>query len=557
MNFTKEFLSHLARARALVAQKRFNQAEQLYGQLLETGEGREGLLREIFQLHMQQKELAKASVCLHQLANEFPAKPGYWLRVAELAQSMGDLDKAIGAYRSFLQRLPDRPDNIYNFARLLKGAGHLEEALEQYRKALSKNISHPEEVYTNIGVICSELRQEQEARQSFGKALDINPNYIPALVNLAGLLEEEGDRESVADYYRKVLSIDGNYSLALSRLAYLHRAHSAEDPLIQQISSQFVRQGIPPEELEELNFALGKLLDNCGSYDRAFSSYKAANELGIRRLAPYSRAGHTELVDRLIQVFSPDWFSGERRGLPDTPVFICGMFRSGSTLVEQIVSGHHQVTGGGELEFFPALVAAMGEHYPQAIKDKGSDFFRRNGGDYLSYLKRRFPSEDIVTDKRPDNFLHIGLIKSIFPGARIIWTRRAFLDNCLSIYFQQLGGGMNYSADLDSIGHYCVEQLRLMEHWKGLFPDSIIEVNYEKLVAEPEAETRGLLRFLQLPWDPACMNFIERKNYVKTASIWQVREGIHRGSVGRYRHYQSHLGVLEKYLSDLLLEKQP
>lgn len=550
MNFSPEFLNGLREARALVAQGCFSEAEKLYQRLLSTGEAHEGLLQELFQLYMRAKRPGEALNCLEQLAEQVPEKPDYWLHMAELAQSIGNFDKAITAYRAYLQKVPDRANIIFNFAYLLKRAGFLDSALEQYREALEKNISGQEEVYTNIGVIYSELRREGEARQSFERALQINNKYIPALVNLAGLFEESGDKASAIEYYRKVLALDGSYCLALCRLAHLSTAKSEQDPLIKEISDLSSRSDLSPADQEELYFALGKLLDDCGSYDRAFSSFSVANKLGAKRFTPYDPARQSKLIDTLMEVYSHEWFSASHSTLTDAPVFICGMFRSGSTLVEQILSGHSQITAGGELEFFPQLINTLKKGYPQVIAEKDEIFFQGVGEEYLRYLKQRFPSDATVTDKRPDNFLHIGLIKSMLPNSRIIWTRRELLDNCLSVYFQQLGGGMNYSVDLDSIGHFYTEQVRLMEYWKALFPESVFEVNYERLVVDPETEVRGLLQFLGLSWDPACLEFSARKNYVKTASIWQVREGVHQKSAARHRHYASHLKVLDKYLSN-------
>lgn len=549
MNLSPEFLNALREARALVPRKRFSEAEQLYRRLLSAGEAREGLLQELFQLYMQWKRPVEALNCLEQLAKNVPEKPEYWLHIAELAQSGGNFEKAIVAFRAYLKQVPDRTNIIFNFAHLLKRAGYREQALEQYREALAKNISEQEEVYTNIGVICSELRREEEARQSFEKALQINKQYIPAMVNLAGLFEESGDKGSAIEYYRKVLTLDASYYLALCRLAHLSTAQSEGDPLIKQITALISRDDLSAADREELHFALAKLLDDCGSYDRAFSNFETANRLGVQRFTPYAPARHSKFISALIEVYSREWFSATHSTLTDAPVFICGMFRSGSTLVEQILSGHPEITAGGELEFFPQLIKSLQQGYPQVLKEKDAGFFQGIGEGYLHYLEQRFPFAATVTDKRPDNFLHVGLIKSVLPNSRIIWTRRELLDNCLSVYFQQLGGGMNYSVDLECIGHFYSEQMRLMEHWKVLFPESIFEINYERLVADPEIEVRSLLQFLGLSWDPACLEFSARKNYVKTASIWQVREGIHQKSAARHRNYASHLKVLDKYLS--------
>ncbi|WP_250459622.1 tetratricopeptide repeat-containing sulfotransferase family protein [Microbulbifer litoralis] len=548
MSFSSAFIRRLNEARTLVAQNRFSEAERLYQELLSVKEGSEGLLREQFHLYMQWKRPVEALRCLKSLAQAVPDRPEYWLHLAELAKSFDKLEIAINAYYKFLRVIPDRPNTIFNLAHLLKQAGYLEEALEKYCEALEKNISGQEEVYTNIGVIYSELRSEEKAREYFEKAIEINCEYVPSLVNLAGILEEEGERNAASNYYKKVLEIDDSCYLALCRLAYLKKAKSESDPLVKRISSLVVRKDLSSGDLEELNFALGKLLDDCGSYDKAFSRFRHANEMGARRFISYDKFLHEKLVDELIGTFSQEWFFSALSKLPTAPVFICGMFRSGSTLLEQILSAHPRVVAGGELEFFPDLVDSLRDRYPQGLAKEGQKYFERIGRKYLAYLEKRFSSKSLVTDKRPDNFLHVGLIKSVLPKSRIIWTRRSLLNNCLSVYFQQMGGGMNYSVDLDSIGHYYVEQVRLMEHWKTLFPDSIFEIEYEKLVADPEPEIRRLLNFLRLPWDPACLNFSTQKTYVKTASIWQVRESIHQRSTDRHKNYGAYLKVLEKYL---------
>lgn len=548
MDFSPHFFKRLHEARSLVSQKRFAEAEVIYRQLITSGEGKEGLLRELFELYMRSNQKAYALDCLEQLAEECPERPEYCLQAAQLAQAENFFERAICAYRKFLSAVPDRPNTVFNFAHLLKCAGYLEEALDWYAKALDLNISGKEEVYSNMGVICSELRREDQAKNFFRSALKIKGDYLPALLNLAGLQEEAGDKNSAVALYHKALDIDKDSSLALSRLASLKKAEGPRDPLIGQISAQISRRGLSVLEREELGFALGKLLDDCGRYEEAFSSYQSANELGARRFPAYEPERHSRSIDAIIDAYSKSWFAKKHSDLAEKPVFICGMFRSGSTLLEQMLGGHSDITAGGELPFFPELVRRFCGGVPEMIAQQDNAYFERVGRDYLDFLAVTFPRAGLVTDKRPDNFLNVGFIKSVFPRARIIWTRRALLDNCLSIYFQQLGGDMSYSVDLNSIAHYYTEQMRLMKHWQAIFPESICEVGYEPLVKSPRDELLGVLDFLGLPWEDACLEFSGRSNYVKTASIWQVREGIHSRSARRHLNYAGQLAGLSKYL---------
>ena len=548
MNIPPDILDHLKQARALAERGCFTEAEQLYRTLLSTSAAEELVYRELFHFYVRQKDSTQAVSCLEEMAEHFFREPEYWLKLAQFAQSCGDYDKAILGYRKFLGQVTDRPNTVYNFAYLLKQVGRLEDALSWYQKALALGVSGEEEVYTNIGVILSELRREPEARASYEKALGIRQNYLPAILNLAALSEESGDREAAAEQYGEVLAIDNENVLALSRLAHLSNVDTLDDPIIKKISSLLEKSGLPQADQEELGFALAKLLDDCGEYEQAFHVVRKANDLGKSRFKPYLKDAQSGLVDNLIQVFSSEPLEVESCGSEAGPVFICGMFRSGSTLVEQVLSGHSSITSGGELDFFPRMVRELGEGYPENLDRMNAEFFDRAGADYRRFLSRRFDLKTVVTDKRPDNFLHIGLIKRALPNARFIWTRRGLLDNCLSIYFQQLGGGMNYSTDLEAIGHYFVQQDRLMRHWQHLFPQSICEVEYERLVIDPEKEVRRLLGFLGLAWEPGCLHFQKRKNYVKTASVWQVRAGLHSGSVKRYQNYKHQLSVLDKFL---------
>jgi hypothetical protein len=245
--------------------------------------------------------------------------------------------------------------------------------------------------------------------------------------------------------------------------------------------------------------------------------------------------------DQLIATVSRDWIERMKTTCTARPIFICGMPRSGSTLVEQILAAHPLVTAGGELDLLPWLID---QHRPTATQHAGgvtsagvADLSRR----YLDGIKDRFPAATHVTDKRPDNFLHIGLIKAMFPAARIVYTRREALDNCLSIYFQSLGGNLRYATGLVSTAHYYRQHERLMSHWMHCCGSGICTVDYDELVRAPERAVRRLLDFLGLEWDERCLEFHKVGNLVKTASIWQVRDTLYTRSSGRWRHYRKYL----------------
>ena len=226
------------------------------------------------------------------------------------------------------------------------------------------------------------------------------------------------------------------------------------------------------------------------------------------------------------------------------------MFRSGSTLVEQILAAHPQVRRGGELPLLPAIVQEHFQPYPQTCRSLDAARISAAATAYLQGIKRIHPGAQYITDKRPDNFHHIGLIKAMFPQARIVHTHRNALDNALSIWFLHLDHAMAYATDLGDITHHIREYQRLMRHWHTVYSQDLIDVDYESLVRSPETEVRRLLDALELPWEPACLEFYRQRSLVKTASVWQVREPLHRRSLGRWQNYATELEPWRQALTE-------
>jgi hypothetical protein len=227
------------------------------------------------------------------------------------------------------------------------------------------------------------------------------------------------------------------------------------------------------------------------------------------------------------------------------------MFRSGSTLTEQVLAAHPRVTAGGEIDFIPALVQTELAPFPSAMTKLGPGALEQFAARYRDRLSALFPSADRITDKRPDNFLYIGLIKSLFPNAKIVHTTRNALDNCLSIFFLHLDQSKGYALDLMDTGHYYKQYRRLMAHWKSLYGADILDFDYDAVVREPRPAVENLLAFCGLAWDENCLHFHRANNPVKTASVWQVREPFYMRSSGRWRFYERHLRALSAYLADL------
>jgi tetratricopeptide (TPR) repeat protein len=476
-----------------------------------------------------------------------------------LLERAGRLSDAEKVYESLLARWPDLPESWYNLAVLQRKAHRFDAALASYSQALDRGVSRPEEVHLNRGVIFSDyLRRDDAAEKELNTALALNPNYVPALLNLANLKSDLGQREATLAIYERILALDPGCHEALARYAEIKPVSGPDDPLLGKLRHALAQPGATAADRATLGFALGKTLDACGAYDQAFEAYAAANRASREIAGPgavlYDRQRHELYVDQLIAAFPRDRSQAAARSTTASPIFICGMFRSGSTLAEQVLAGHSRVTAGGEIDFVPTLVRTELAPFPARVGQVSPQQLYEIAARYLAVLSKLFPGAAHVTDKRPDNFLYIGLIKRLFPNARIIHTTRDALDNCLSIYFLHLDHSMGYALDLADIAHYYRQYRRLMAHWKSLYGDDILDFDYDAFVGEPRPAVAKLLAFCGLEWEEDCLAFQRVRNAVKTASVWQVREPLYQRSSGRWRNYARHLGPLRANLDDLLGE---
>jgi len=473
-----------------------------------------------------------------------------------MLQRLERVPEATEAYERILARWPNLPDCWFNLGVLQRKQRQLQEALASYQKALDYGICRPEEVHLNRAVVYSDyLRQDAAAERELKQALALNPVYVPALLNLANLNEDLGRRTEASALYERILALDPRCLEALARYANLQPAAQSEERLIVQLESA-LHSPASAAEHASLGFALGRLLDGKGKYPAAFEAYSAANRANRASAAPgtatYDRKRQEELIDLLIRS-SPAEAPNEvvDAGEGPQPIFICGLFRSGSTLAEQLLAGHPGLFAGGELDLLPRLASAI-TPFPQSLPSAPPDLLASLAARYRDELRRLFPNATHVTDKRLDNFLLLGLIKSLFPKARIVHTTRDPLDNCLSIYFLHLDPRMSYAHELLDIGHYFREYRRLMLHWQRRFGADLFELNYDSFVREPAAQAARLFEFLGLPWHDRYLSADTRGGAVKTASVWQVRESIYTRSSGRAANYRAQLSGLREYLSDLL-----
>ena len=498
---------------------------------------------------------------------------------ADALERAGRLEESVRLLEQVLGQWPALTDCWYNLGLRRRCLGRPLEALEAYRSALEHGVTGPEEVHLNRGVIyADDLQRFDEAEREYLAALRIAPGYAPALLNLANLREDEGRRAEARELYERILAQGAapgpTWPEALARLANATPFTDAADPLIRRLRDALSGRALPPAARASLGFALGRALDAVGDYDAAWEAYVAANR-DSRASAPpgtprYDRAAHERFIDRIIATFDAGFAArcatrsdtagdpAARRMAPGSGaaglVLVCGMFRSGSTLAEQVLAAHPRVTAGGELTWLPELAQpAQGTpalaRFPESFADAGPARIAALAARYAQQRLATFPQADVLTDKRPDNFLYLGLARAMFPEARIVHTRRSPLDNCLSVWFLHLDHGMAYATDLLDIAHYYLQQERLMTHWHSLFGGAIHAFDYDGFVRDPRPALEGLLTHCGLAWDERCLRFHEARSRVRTASVWQVRQPLYQASSGRWKNYARQLGPLREALA--------
>lgn len=492
--------------------------------------------------HMLQNTV-KIIEFLQKLVECYPNQTTHHYSLATILAQKGQYREAMQVYERLLASAYSTAVSHYNFAVLLQNLGQHEQAIAQYQHALDLGIEQPEGVLLNLANAYLAIGNRDTAEHMLKNAIQFNQTFKLAHLNLGTLVSETGNREKASQHFLQTLSIDPNCGQAFERLANSGYFSAHTEPLVREMERQLNTASMPREEKISAHFGMGRIYDVNKKYDEAFAHYQKANSLRKSASRPYARQSVEEYTDSVIAIPANDWQNTGANDYDFSPIFIIGMFRSGTTLMEQVLSGHSQVSCAGEVSYFDQVLSRSPIRSLLSFATK-EDFLRLATG-YKNLLKsRNLNASGLVTDKRPDNFLYVGVIKKVFPHAKFIYMNRHPIDNALSIYFQNLNDVLSYSHDLIDIGHYILQQRKLMTYWKSIFPSDIIEVSYDRFVQEQTKITSDVLRFCRLDWSDACLNFHQSNNPVSTASIWQVRQPLYRHASGRWRNYAHHLARL-------------
>jgi tetratricopeptide (TPR) repeat protein len=516
-----------------------------------------------------------------------PGKAMAHSNLARVLNELGESEAAIDSARTAIQLEPAMTAGHLNLAAALAKANRFAEAETAYLRAAMLEPARAE-THRDLGAVLTELDRLDEALVCFDRALALKPDDAAAHQARGKALVKKRDLAGAEASFRRSTELDpalpdawiglawslrllGRFdeaSLCFDRMGKIapgrleaYRGLATPGPApsdaeqISRLAAELERSDNNAADRVVAGFAIGRLLDSSDRYDEAFERYRVANAL-VRETndaagTRFDCSAFRQRVDLLIRHYAQDRFAEPLGGASELPVFIVGMPRSGTTLTEQIAASHSQIFGAGELPDIGwiADTLAGGGKREVAARRADAELALRLGHRHLLRLHELGGEAVRVIDKMPDNVLHLGLIAQLYPGARVIFCTRDSRDISLSCYFQLFAEGLHpFSYDLADCGRRTAEVNRLISHWRQALPLRWHEVNYETMVSDLEGESRRLIAFLGLQWEPGCLEFHRTERTVTTISHWQVRQPIYTGSVGRWRHYQKHLQPLFEVL---------
>ena len=470
--------------------------------------------------------------------------------LAELAARIGRWKDAENLLRRAVELAPGWAAAKANLALVLGRVGRPAEALELLDDIFA---AEPDDLgHWNLkAATLGRLGDFDEAIKLYESVLQRAPNQQRVWLSYGHMLKTVGRQTDSIAAYRKAIAIQPQLGEAWWSLANLKTVRF-DDHDIQAMEAALAATGLTDEDRFHLDFALGKAMHDAGRPDEAFAHYSKANALRLKT-QPHRSAEISRVVDRSIEAFSAEAFADREGGCeaPD-PIFIVGMPRAGSTLIEQILSSHSQVEGTSELPDIPALARKPGA-YPQAALELTEEDRRELGREYLKRTAvQRRTAKPLFIDKLPNNWLFVPFIQLILPNAKIIDARRHPLSCCFSNFRQHFARGQAFTYSLDDLGRYYADYVRLMDHVDRVLPGRVHRVFYERMVDDTEGQVRALLDYCGLKFEPACLEFYKTDRAVRTASSEQVRKPIYRDATEEWRPYERHLAPLKDALGAAL-----
>ncbi len=511
---------------------------------------------------------AQANLGLLLLAARRPAEAEGPLRIAVAAmprdaalrnalgvaqEALLRLEEAEATYRSALALAPALAQAHANLGNCLRRRGQLVEAEAAFLRAIELEPGFAV-AHFNFGVLLQEREQFERAIAAYRQALHHHPDYVEALNNLGACLRTQGFVDEARAIFERILELRPQQIEAHCNLAQ-YKTYRPGDPQVEQLLSQQHRvAGLSQDGQVRYWFTIGKMLEETGRHAESFAAYELGNRMK-RATCPWDEAAHVDLQRRIVATFSRGRLArhAPASAAGPTPVFIVGMPRSGTSLLEQVLSSLPAVHGAGEITWLAETLQSAeqdcgegGFRFPESLGHLSDPDLRALGRRYVDRLRELAPGATHVVDKLPGNFMHVGLIHLMLPTARIVHAMRDPMDSCFSCYSRLFSANnLPYTYDLGAVGRFWLGYRDLMRHWHDVLPAGrILDVSYESMVSDVENQARRVVAYLGLPWNHACLDFHKNRRVVKTASVAQVRRPIYQSSVARWKAYEAQLGEL-------------
>jgi tetratricopeptide (TPR) repeat protein len=519
-----------------------------------------------------------------------PDKPEWLLNLGNAQHALGHDKEASATLLHALAIQPSYAQALYSLGLALSDLGETKAAIQAYRQALDIEPAFAQ-AQNNLGLLLEASGLVEEAKKNFNAAFTACPDYADAWYNLGRLLAGEGDsNRAITCYQHAVIALPdhadawnnlgddhlnagrlteaaraydiaisirpgfvaAHYSLSLLKIYHLDDPHCAMlENEVKQVDEMSITLRI------QFWFALGKMYEDLHRYDASFTAYREANQLKASQVQ-WNEQAEIALFHRAKAVFDASYFATHPpSNLHDaTPIFIVGMPRSGTSLIEQILASYPNVYGAGELSTISEVVTrhmsdANYANFPEAMRQLSQEQLDQMGQDYLKSIRTLAPDAERIVDKMPINFYYLGLIRQILPNAKIIHAMREPMDSCFSCYSRLFANdNQAFSYDLETLGRYYLRYADIMRHWRAVLPPgTILDLHYEDMVADTEGQARRMLDYLGLPWNPACLDFHRNARHVKTASMAQVIQPIYKSSVARWQRYAQYLTPLQTMIA--------
>ena len=502
----------------------------------------------------RQDRFREAEFCYQTVLRQQPKNAMALNLMGTLAIEAQRNDVAIDYMKRAVKLDPENAVFRNNLGNAYDLVGNVDLARKHLRKAIELDGTLVEAM-CNLGRSYRAELAGEIAEGFYRRALEVHGQSLAALVGMGDLLTDMGRQAEALEYFERAIALDRGNVEALAGLALARRAVKA-DPALALVHARLELPTTTDRERVMLHHAAGKMLNDQNEYLPAIQHFTKAKVISGNT---FDIDLHTALYDSFIDNFDAGFFEARQAfGNPsERPVFIVGMPRSGTTLTEQICASHRDIYGAGELPIIRLLAAELGfDQLDPAIFTKAMAALtprkaRDLGSKYLGYLKKRDDKAVRVIDKMPHNFELLAFISLVLPNARVVHCRRDPMDNCTSCFMHNFSDAHGYNADLTKLGQYYRQYDRLMNHWSKILPIAIHDMQYERTVDDLEAQARGLIAFLGVEWDEACLNFHETKRTVRTPSRWQVRQPIYSTSVERWKRYGNALDPLRAALGPL------